>query len=295
MQGVNIWYLTNYKEGEVLAHAIKVLGPNLMLVVKKDFKHEDIYVDDINVFVINLRDMPISEIISIVREDQRLDGFMKFVILNKKDIIKAVNLSFDILHVEFMSKPIRKDEFLLLLEKTIVVERYRAIMKQISGELEMRIETYENMMDIHRKDILVSEEELEAFNKILKYEKRLVQEQSRLNKAIVKFNFLRRKEMFDLQNRIGAEEMIEGLRRKELLDAKCVIQAQESVIDFSTKKLIEANQVIDANEKVVELGRKEAIRLHEEVSKGTKRNNHLSEENKSLRKEIITLKKGMTR
>ena len=102
----------------------------------------------------------------------------------------------NLMHVEFISRPVSDREFLLLLEKTILVERYREIMKYISEEAESRIEAFENLMDIKRKDIFASEEEKEGFKNILNYEKNLIKKQSDLNKAIREYTQKRQKEIF---------------------------------------------------------------------------------------------------
>jgi hypothetical protein len=290
MERVEIWYLTDNKNGKVIAQSIKDLGINLCLIGGMSFRGCEISANVINLFIIDVLEQPLAEIMSIVREDQRIQGSLKFVVLKKSQIRQALDGSMNMLHVEFVSRPVNKREFILLLEKSMVVERYREIMKYISRQAEDRIETFESLMTINRKDFFESEEEKEAFEKILEYEKHLMEEQNKLNRAIREFTFMRQRDIFDMKDRIKAEEMLTELRRKELMDANSVIKAQESLIDFSSLELHEANKIIDAKERVEELGRLEAIGLHQELLTEKEKNQKLAEELQQLRGEVAHLR-----
>ncbi|MDY6933464.1 MAG: hypothetical protein SVZ03_04480 [Spirochaetota bacterium] len=259
MERVIVWYLTDHNEGENVANLIKELGLTTNIVKKKNFKNEKIADDDINIFVIDVKNSELLQILYLFKEDKRLSKFIKYAILSKRQIKEAIDASFDILHLEFISRPIVTREFILLIEKTVIVESYKEIMKYISQEIGFRIEAFESMMDINRKDVFASEKEKETFKKILQYEKRLMLEQSKLNKAIEKFTLSRQREIFDMRSRIEAEEMLENLRREELLDANSIIKAQEAVINFSSEKLLEASNGIKAGDQLDELRRKERI------------------------------------
>ena len=291
MERLIIWYLTDNEAGERIADSIDELGLNLQLIKKKDFKKNDIPVYDINIFIIDLKGKEIDDILSMIINEKRMHNFLKFFILYKRQIKKALKMCSNILHIEFLSRPVDKREFALLLEKSVIVERYREMMKYVSKEVEERIDAYENIMDINRKDVFVTEKERDAFEKILDYEKHLIIEQTKLNKAIEKISVVRQQEMVYLKKRISAEEMLEELRRRELLDANSVIQAQENIIDYSSMKLIEASEVIDATERVVELSRNEALQLRNNYENALEKNRKLSEEVKKLKAKIIELQK----
>jgi len=202
--------------------------------------------------------------------------------IKKNQIKEITNLSYNLMHLELLNRPVNRREFMLLLEKTIIVERYREIMRFISREAETRIEAYEGLMDINRKNVFESDKEKAAFEKILNYEKNLMKEQSNLSTAIRDFTLLRQMDMFNMQDRIKAEEMLSDLRRKELMDAHKVIHAQESVIDYGAKELYDAQKIITAREQVEELSRSEIIELHKEISRLKDHNRQLSEEIKRL-------------
>jgi hypothetical protein len=290
MERVEIWYLTDTKTGEALSQSIRYLGLSVNLVKGADFSNADILGGNLNVFIIDLAERDLPGIMSVVRDDPRLKGFLKFIILKKTLVRQALTLAASMLQVEFITRPVDKREFILLLEKSILVERYREMMHSVSRDVEERIETFESLMNINRKDLFVTEKERDAFQRIIEHEKHLVAEQSRLNRAIREFTSLRQMEIFNMKDRIKAEEMLADLRRKELMDANSVIRAQESLIDFSSRELHEANRIISAAESVVELGRQEAISLREELAVATRRNGEVSEENVRLKREIESLR-----
>ncbi len=290
MKSVNIWFLTDNDDGIKLAGIIKDLGLTVHILKGASFNSAPIEPENTNIFIIDIKKKKLPNIILHIREDDRLNSFLKFVILSKREIRKAVNISLNLMHIEFIARPVNGREFSLLLEKSVVVEKYKEMMHLLSRDAESRIGAFESLMDINRKDIFESEKEKEAFEKILDYERHLMAEQTRLNSAIKEFTLLRQKDLFDLKNRVKAEEMLTELRRLEMLDARKVIEAQESVIDFSAYKLDEAGRIIDATEKVQELSRKEAMELHEKIRLVSERNRELERENEKLHLELKRLK-----
>ncbi len=286
MKSVNIWFMTDNSDGVKLAEAIKDLGLSVNLIKRASFKEANIIIEHTNIFITDIKKKRLPAILSVIRDDPRLNSFLKFVILSKKEIKKAVNASLSIMHIEFISRPVNTREFILLLEKSIIVEKYKEIMKFVSKDSEARIGAFESLMDIARKDIFDSEKEKEAFEKILDYERHLIMEQEKLNKAIKEFTLLRQKDLFDLKNRVKAEEMLMELRRAEMIDAQNVIKAQEAVIDFSAHELHEAGRIIDATERVQELSRKEAMELHEQLKKERGKVKELESEVKRLKEEL---------
>ncbi len=286
MKSVNIWFITDNSDGVKLAESIKNLGLSVNVIRRASFKEANILIEHTNIFIVDIKKKGLPAILSIIRDDLRLNSFLKFVILSKKEIKKAVNASLNIMHIEFISQPVNTREFILLLEKSIVVEKYKEIMKLMSKDSEARIGAFESLMDIARKDIFESDKEKEAFEKILDYERHLAFEQEKLNKAIREFTLLRQKDLFDLKNRVKAEEMLMELRRAEMIDAQNVIKAQEAVIDFSARELHEAGKIIDATERVQELSRKEAMELHEQLRKEREKVKELEKEVKRLKEEL---------
>lgn len=276
MEQVTIWYLKDNDSGMKLVNAITGLGLTVNLISGFKLKSANIIEEEINILIYDILDVPPDTVLGEIMKDERLQSFLKFIMIKKSQLKGLMKLNYNMMHLEFLNRPVDKRELLLLLEKSIIVERYREIMKLISKESESRIEAYEGLMDINRKNVFESEKEKMAFEKILAFEKNLMKEQSNLSCAIRDFTLLRQIDLFDMRDRIKAEEMLAELRRKELIDAHDVIQAQESVLDYSAKELDDAKKIIDAREKVEELSRSEIIELHKEIANQKELNKKLS-------------------
>jgi len=278
MEKLTIWYLKDNDGGTDIVNAITGLGLKVNTVSGYKLTHANIIEDHINIFIFDILDTNPTLVVKEIMNDERLESFLKFIIVKKNQIKEISKLNYNLLHLEFLNRPVDKREFLLLLEKSIIVERYREIMKFISKEAESRIEAYEGLMDINRKNVFESEKEKEAFEKILNFERNLIQQQTNLSAAIRDFTLLRQMNLYDMRDRIKAEEMLAELRRKELMDAKEVIKAQESVIDYAAREVDSAKKIIDAREKVEELSRSELMELHKEIARQKALNKQLAEQ-----------------
>ena len=286
MEKVAIWYLRDNETGTKLVNAITGLGLTVNIVAGHGLAHATIVDDTINIFIYDIIDADPEIVIDGISKDQRLQGFLKFLMLKKNQVKAVSRVNYNLMHLEFLSRPVDKREFLLLLEKSIIVERYRELMKFISREAESRIEAYEGLMDINRKNVFESEKEKQAFEKIIDFEKNVIRQQTNLSTAIRDFTLLRQMDLYDMRDRIKAEEMLSELRRREMIDAREVISAQESVINYSAKELDEARKVIDARERVDEMTRSEIIELHKEIARQKERNARLADEIERLTSEL---------
>lgn len=286
MEKVTIWYLRDNDGGTRLVNAITGLGLTVNIVAGYRVTQSSIINDEINIFIYDIVDSDPGIVLDEIMKDQRLQGFLKFLMLKKSQVKTVSRVNYNLMHLEFLNRPVDKREFLLLLEKSIIVERYRELMKFISKEAESRIEAYEGLMDINRKNVFESEKEKLAFEKIIDFEKNLIRQQTNLSTAIRDFTLLRQMDLYDMRDRIKAEEMLAELRRKEMMDAREVISAQESVIDYSAKELDEAKKIIDARERVEEMTRNEIIELHKEITRQRDRNAQLADEVERLNAEL---------
>ncbi len=290
MEKVTIWYVRDNDGGTKLVNAITGLGLTVNIITGHRLAQSSIISDEINIFIYDILDSAPDVVLDEISKDRRLQGYLKFLMLKKSQVKSVSRGNYNLMHLEFLNRPVDKREFLLLLEKSIIVERYRELMRFISKEAESRIEAYEGLMDINRKNVFESEKEKQAFEKIIDFEKNLIRQQTNLSTAIRDFTLLRQMDLYDMRDRIKAEEMLAELRRKEMLDAREVITAQESVINYSAKELDDAKKIIDAREKVEEMSRNEIIELHKEITRQRDRNTQLADEVERLNAELAKRK-----
>jgi len=291
MEQVTIWIFYDNEHGKKLGTTIKKLGLNVNQIEGYNSRDLNIHNEDLNIFIFDINNILPGELIKKIEKELKFESSLKFVLFTRNVINKNADLSYNILHLEFISKPVYVREFLLLLEKSIIAEKYRDVIRLSSMDALSRIESFEGLMDINRKNVFESETEKEAFEKILHYEKGLFKKQYTLNKAIREFSKLRQASLYDLKKRIDAEESLDKLRKDELMHAKSVINAQESLIDFSSLQLEETKEILDASQNVAELSRNEAIQLHEDLKREKELNKNLVREIEKLKHEIQSKKK----
>lgn len=289
MDSVHIWYLTDNSEGKENAGKIRQIGLDVKVLSGKNTQKEIINTDDIYIFIFDYINFDISKVISVIQKDQRIYDFQKFIFVQKRKFKEAMNTAVNFSHAEFLVRPVNENEFLLLLEKTVIIERYREVMKNIAKEAESRIGNYENLMDINRKDLFVSDAENKNFKNIVNFEKNLIKKQIELNKSIREYSFLRQRDMFYDENRIKAEVRLNELGIQDLNKVINTLNFPENSENFHLSKFIESNNNAIAENKSGHTD-SEYGRMRKELADLKERNKqHLSRINE-LKQEINELK-----
>lgn len=267
MDKIEVLYFTDNKEGEALATRVRQMGVS---VTSCDFNEIEQVCENITGYVVLIFDFINKKpevLIKQLSDVKSVKNLIKLIITDNSDIEGVFFNAVQLLNLEFIIKPVDERSFMLLLEKTLLVEKYRQLMKLISDESESRIDVLECMLNIKRKDMYDEGTEKEIFIRILDFEKRLMEEHLSLNDSIRNIALYRNNEFIALKDRIKAEEMLNELRREELINANRIIKAQESLLEYSSKELMEVKMIINARENVEELSRSEAIDLHSELDR----------------------------
>ncbi len=263
MNEIEIIYFTDNKNNEALTRRLSMGGLNIRI---EDYKN----VAQINyipgcIFIFDVEGISPYELLKELSELTWIRDDIKLIFADHGSIEGHSLHALSVNNFDFIERPVEPRSFSLLLEKTILVEKYRRMMNLISKESESRIEVFKYLLNMKNADESDITLERSAFLKILDFEKKLMHEQLNLNESIRNIALFRKSEFLAMKDRIRAEEMLGDLRRKELMDANNIISAQEGLIEFSSKQLNDAKKIIDAKENVEELSRTEAIRLHEEI------------------------------
>ncbi|MFA5517810.1 MAG: hypothetical protein WDA74_01005 [Spirochaetota bacterium] len=291
MENANVIVFTDNYEGRELAKAIESLGLTVKVVSSFSQKQVlDNYRDNY-ILIFNITDLEVSSVLDFAESLEGGSSKVKFIIMEQSKIGTANVKTSNVTHVEFIGSPVDKREFLLLLEKTLLVEKYKNLMVLISKESESRLEIFETVLGPCHENYSDDKADKEAFLKMIDFEKKLMKEQLNLNDAIRRIALMRNRDYFLLKERVLAEEMLDTLRQNELMNANKVIEAQEALIDYSAKEFYDARRIIDATNNVAELSRVEALELHEELLLVKKENKELTLKIKSLMDENMELKK----
>lgn len=282
MNKIEVLFFTDNIDGEALAARVKQMGVSVTVCAFDEIEKICSNQNGYCILIFDLISKKPEELIRYLSECKPVENIIKLIITENRDIEGVFFNAIHLLNLEFIIKPVDERSFMLLIEKTLLVEKYRQLMKLISDESESRIDVLECMLNIKRKDMYDEGTEKEVFIKILDFEKKLMEEHLNLNESIRNIALYRNSEFMALKDRIKAEEMLNELRREELINANSIIEAQESLIEYSARELIETKKIMNAKENVEELSRVEAIDLHSELKR-------LKDEKKILESKIESL------
>jgi len=157
-ENIIVWYLTDNESGEKTASAIK--GAGITVKLFETLSLTAVGYDDINIFIFDMAKGEPQDIIDYCASKQDFWGFTKFVVIDKKNLKTLLSTSFNIDHLEFLSKPVNTDEFLLLLEKTILLEYCRKNI-HVTGLGELNL--LEGFLSIGRKDVFDHKNKVDIF------------------------------------------------------------------------------------------------------------------------------------
>lgn len=283
MKSVNFWIISDNAEGDEIAKLMTSVDQDILvnLSLPGDFNSDKIDDDAMNIAVIDCFCSSLDDILSFLAAYPRLNNFLKYVIVDSTIIHQSYRTLDRIMHLEVIEKPVDVREFCLLLEKSLLVERYRELVDRLSSEYEKRIASYESLLQLNRDSGLEGADRIKTFEKIAKFEKELLAEQRQLVSAIEDFSAFRRKDVAEMRKLLDASRLLDEMRERELLEAAKVIHAQEKVLELSHREINDYLSTMKAQEITVELSREEAISLHKKIA-------DLEKENSELRNKIDT-------
>lgn len=288
---IEIIYFTDSHESDSLIQKLTKGGLNIRIA---DYKASvDVKYSPGCILIFDVKGEEPFGLLKDISSIKWMEDNIKLILADPGSISGHSQHAINVNNFDFIERPVESRSFALLLEKTLLVEKYRRMMDLVSKESSSRIEVFEHLLGMKNSDESDVAVEKSMFLKILDFEKRLMQEQLNLNESIRNIALFRKNEFLAMKDRIRAEEMLGDLRRKELMDANNIISAQEGLIEFSSKQLHEAKRIIDAREHVEELSRTEAMNLHEEINRLKKINAGLEEKVLKLTKENDDLKKKL--
>ena len=158
---VKVWYLSNNEAGKKLSLQVKNLGIQTSYFDIAEVSNIAPLQEHINVFIFDL-DLQTDLVVDIVIKDKRFKNSLKLCLLSKKQIQEFTEKSYNAFKLELLPRPINDETFLLLLEKSILVELYRDLLNGDNSN------AFEGIMEIKRKNIFAADKS--GFDAILKFE-----------------------------------------------------------------------------------------------------------------------------
>lgn len=247
MENLRILIITDNTEGKRIARELKELETkvietkiNKILLAKK--KEEETVL-----LIINLDEFSIEKIISELKKQQIPDNWLKFIFLKSKILKDVSHGEFNIYHLEFLQRPVRFSEFLLLVEKSILTEKFKLMLKEVSVELKDKGEAMENLYHVMRKKLFdKNANSADIFDKIIKMQKKLDDKTYKMQKSIQKFSMHRQKNLI-VENSEQPENILESILPHKSPKNKEVLK------DLHDSNINMEEALIDAQNRIIEL------------------------------------------
>jgi hypothetical protein len=185
---IKVWYLSNNETGEKLFSQIKKLGIQADYFDISEISNIVPLQEDVNVFVFDLVDLQTDFILDIVVQDERFKNSLKLCLLSKKQISEFHSKSYSSCKLELLQRPADNEMFLVLLEKSLLVELYRSELHSVSFS-NSKVYSFEGIMEINRKQPFKANAESLSFDSIIEFQSHFQEEQAKLKKEIKKMHF----------------------------------------------------------------------------------------------------------
>ena len=137
-----------------------------------------------------------------------------------------------------LQRPIRDNEFFLVIEKSIVAEYLKFKNNQLSNEEGHWLSKIEKVFEMARQELLEKDKTSSAYENLIQYDERLLEEQHSINEALVSLQEFRDSEKKEWEQERQARQAIEDLQVEELKAKDLTLKAQENLLEFNrTQKM----------------------------------------------------------
>ncbi len=131
---------------------------------------------------------------------------------------------------------LRQDFIVSYIDKYIVSRYYQMKYEASSADEIEWLTRIEKIFDLTREEITASDMTATAYENLVKYEERLLQEQRRVNQALESLQEYRDQHKIDWIKEREAREVIEALMSKEIKDRNEQLKAQEMLLQYTAQE-----------------------------------------------------------
>jgi|GEM_PF-3492666 len=142
-------------------------------------------------------------------------------------------------------KPVRKSELLVCLQKTLMLRCYKNELDARENEDLVWLRRIENVFELSRNELLEKEKTNIAYEHLIEYEEALLNEQKKINFALMELHEFKDKTKAEWQKEKKARETLENMYSQELMDKDKTLAAQEQLLDYSYREKEVFRKVLD--------------------------------------------------
>ena len=182
---VKVWYLSDNESGKKLFSQIENLKVQTGYFDIAEISGITPLQEHTNIFIFDLDNFQTDSIVNIVSQDERFKNSLKLCILSKKQIREFDSKSYNSFKLELLERPVNNEVFLLLLEKSLLVELYRDLLHSTSSSNHGGVNSLETVMEVNRKRVFEPGfERKQCLNSIIEFKSRSQEEEAKLRDKI---------------------------------------------------------------------------------------------------------------
>ncbi len=250
MENIQIVVVSDNREGKRIAQGFQEVGADVVESSLKDlYKFQESAREQI-VLAVNLDKPAYPDVLKSLQKLPQCAQWLKFIFI-KAGLLKNIDYSaVDSRTLEFLQRPVRISEFLIIVEKSLLAERFRNTLQSHSQSKPAEKESLQNLYDLFRKKIFIEDDRgpEQVFEKILNMQKKLDDEHLRYQKAIEKFSVAKQKNLF-VEQPAASGQLLE------------ILKAQDSAAQLDREIIDEFDRLQDENERLEEALVKAQMRI----------------------------------
>ncbi len=258
MEGIKVFIVTDNNEGKRITEGFRELDTQVEEFASfKRISKIDTQKYYVALLIVHLDDMNLTKTIRDLEKVSSNASMLKFVFLRRNTMKQLDAENYNILHLEFLLRPVRLSEFFLLMEKSIMAERFKTMLQESSKNLKDKGDGVEYLFEVFRKKMLEEKgSSNEIFEKILHLQQKMNEETDRTQRNMNLFSRVKQKNLY-VEDQILIEELLgpilplEQIKNQDKL--KAIENLQDSNIDLEEALIAAQSKILDLQYEVESL------------------------------------------
>lgn len=256
MENIRILLISDNREGKTIGQGFREMGADLLEITPDGLSSYENSNHEITVLVVNLDKSPYQQILDELSNSYKAEEWVKFVFVRSAQVKRLDYNEYSLDQLEFLQRPVRIAEFLLITEKTILAERFKRMLEKHSIKENGHENTIHKLFDVVRKKVFVEDVEGsgKVFEKIVNMQETLDLETMKYQNAIKKFSMAKQKNLF-LDEPVKQSNLLESLKLSGS-DNSFNEDLEEEILRLEEENRNLEEALIEAQQKIMELEQK---------------------------------------
>ncbi len=215
----------------------------------------------LHTFFIQLEAGKIARVAELLKAARYLQDYPKIIAVPADEYRQALQELSLLSRVIVLDDSIRPLHLKLFLSQVWQLEYYRRVVYNLSHDMRKQKEVYDNLIELARRELQVSRDENNAFEKLQEYDRHHKAFDEGLKRAMTSVDEMKDHEILELKTQLAAMETLSEYRDEEYNLARETLKATENVLTLSERENIERDKIINALDRLRNLTEQELLDL----------------------------------